>query len=242
MKDLKVLIRDRNYVLNYLNNYHESDIANMLEMLDVDERMYVYDVISYLRLLLSFDNKQIGSYMTNNFVFIYDGLTIKEAMSELIKQAGKFGNILMIYVVDRSFKLIGAINLKDLIVSRENDNLDDLIKRNYPYFMVNDNIDNCLEKIIDYADESIPVLNDKYQLVGIITSKDIIEMVDDEISDDYAKLAGLTEIDDLSESLKDSMKKRLPWLIVLLILGMFVSSVVGIFENVVAIMPIVICF
>jgi len=67
-------------------------------------------------------------------------------------------------------------------------------------------------------------------------------MVDDEMGDDYAKLAGLTEEDDLQESVIKSTKKRLPWLIALLFLGMAVSSVVGMFESVVAILPIVICF
>ena len=62
------------------------------------------------------------------------------------------------------------------------------------------------------------------------------------MGEDYAKLAGLSAEEDLQESTKDSMKKRLPWLIILLFLGMVVSSVVGVFENVVAILPIVICF
>ena len=69
-----------------------------------------------------------------------------------------------------------------------------------------------------------------------------MEVVDDEMGDDYAKLAGLTAEEDLSETTKESMKKRLPWLIILLFLGMAVSSVVGVFETVVAVLPIVMCF
>lgn len=67
-------------------------------------------------------------------------------------------------------------------------------------------------------------------------------MVDNEMGEDYAKLAGLTAEEDLKEPIVQSMKKRLPWLIILLFLGMGVSSVVGLFENVVAVLPIVICF
>ncbi len=62
------------------------------------------------------------------------------------------------------------------------------------------------------------------------------------MGEDYAKLAGLTAEEDLKEPILQSMKKRLPWLIILLFLGMAVSSVVGLFENVVAVLPIVICF
>ena len=71
---------------------------------------------------------------------------------------------------------------------------------------------------------------------------DLVELVDDTMGDDYAKLGGLTSEEDLREPVFVSMKKRLPWLIVLLFLGMGVSSVVGVFESVVAVLPIVICF
>ena len=73
-------------------------------------------------------------------------------------------------------------------------------------------------------------------------AKLIAEAVDDEMGEDYAKLAGLTAEEDLNETTRQSIRKRLPWLIILLVLGMAVSSVVGVFEGVVAILPIVICF
>ena len=75
-------------------------------------------------------------------------------------------------------------------------------------------------------------------MVGIITAQDVIETVDDEMGDDYAKLAGLSSEEDLNETTKESMKKRLPWLIILLFLGMGVSAVVGAFEGVVAVLPV----
>lgn len=90
--------------------------------------------------------------------------------------------------------------------------------------------------------EKIVRENDNKKLLGVITYEDMIEIVDDELGEDYAKLGGLTAEEDLTETAVQSMKKRLPWLMVLLVLGMVVSSVVGIFENVVAVLPIVICF
>ncbi len=88
----------------------------------------------------------------------------------------------------------------------------------------------------------MPVLNQSRQIIGIITAQDVVEAVDDEMGEDYAKLAGLTAEEDLNETTGQSIKKRLPWLMILLVLGMLVSSVVGAFEGVVAILPIVICF
>ena len=80
------------------------------------------------------------------------------------------------------------------------------------------------------------------EIIGIITAQDIVEVVDDELGEDYAKLAGLTSEEDLNEKTNESMKKRLPWLVILLLLGIAVSTVVGVFEKVVAAIPIVICF
>lgn len=80
------------------------------------------------------------------------------------------------------------------------------------------------------------------KLRGVLTSQDITQLVDDEMGDDYAKLAGLSAEEDLQEPLKRSISKRLPWLVVLLGLGLVVSSVVGIFENVVAHLAIIVSF
>lgn len=139
-----------------------------------------------------------------------------------------------LYVVDEKHRLSGAIDLKKLITARENDNLHDIIICSYPYVTEHEKVEDCMERIVAYAEDSIPVLNEDKILLGVITSEDMIEMVDNELGEDYARLAGLTEEEDLTETTVQSMKKRLPWLIALLFLGMLVSSVAGIFEGVVA--------
>ena len=157
-------------------------------------------------------------------------------------QAGENDNIGTIYVVDEKEKFCGAIDLKDLIVAREGMDLDSLISYSYPYLYDHEKISESIEKIKDYAEDSLPVVNEEKEILGILTAQDIVEVVDEELGEDYAKLAGLSAEEDLQETTKDSLKKRLPWLIILLFFGMGVSSVVGIFEGVVAILPIVICF
>ena len=163
-------------------------------------------------------------------------------MRELIEQAGENDNISTIYVIDDEDKFYGAIDLKDLIIAREYTDLEDLISHSYPYVKDHEKVADCIEQIKDYAEDSIPVLQEDGTIAGIITSQDIVEAVDDEMGEDYAKLAGLTAEEDLNEKLTESVKKRLPWLVILLFLGMVVSSVVGAFEAVVAVIPIVMCF
>ena len=171
-----------------------------------------------------------------------DKLTVKQAMSSLISQAAKNDNISTIFVVTEQQKFYGAIDLKELIIARQDDLLENLVVTSYPYVYAEENIDDCIEELKDYSEDSVPVLDNDNQLLGVITSASIIDLVDDEMGDDYAKLAGLTAEEDLKEPLKESMKKRMPWLIILLGLGMVVSSVVGLFEQVVTALPIVMCF
>ena len=86
------------------------------------------------------------------------------------------------------------------------------------------------------------MLDNNSHILGVITAHSLIEVVDDEMGEDYAKLAGLTAEEDLSEPLSASIKKRMPWLLVLLVLGMCVSSVVGLFEKVIAQLTIIMAF
>ena len=230
-----------------ISEMDSDDAVDLLEDLDPEEkeqivRMLDEDAKKDVKMLLSYDEEEIGSCMTTNYICIPEDLTIKQAMSELVKQAGENDNIMTIYVVDEKGVFAGAIDLKDLIRARENTHLEDLVLKSYPYVTDHEKIDDCMDRILDYAEDSIPVLSEDKKILGVITSEDLIEIVDNEMGEDYAKLAGLTAEEDLKEPILQSMKKRLPWLIILLFLGMAVSSVVGLFENVVAVLPIVICF
>lgn len=112
----------------------------------------------------------------------------------------------------------------------------------YPYVYASELIDDCLERLRDYSEESIPVLDSENKLLGVLNSQTLTDLVGDVLADDYAKLAGLSSEEDLGEPLKKSVGKRLPWLIVLLVLGLIVSSVVGLFERVVAQLAIIVSF
>ena len=247
------------YIEEFMTELSVDEAADVLEKMDADDAVDILDnvseeerqaLISHMEkdakddvcLIYSYDDDEIGSKMTTNFICINNKLTIKEAMKELVAQAEENDNVNTIYVVDDNNIYYGAIDLKDLIVARDYQKLEDIISTSYPYVYAHEKMSECIEDLKDYSEDSIPVLNKDKEIIGAITSSDIIEAVDEEMSDDYAKLAGLTEENDLTEGLFASMKKRLPWLILLLFLGMGVSSVVGIFENVVSQLAIIVCF
>ena len=230
-----------------LSKMETDALADVLKQIDKEKRKLLIQLLDEqvrkdIEMIRSFDEDEIGSRMTTNCIMIRENLTVKQAMSSLIEQAAKNDNISTIFVVTEQQKFYGAINLKELIIARRDDLLENLVVTSYPYVYAEENIDDCIEELKDYSEDSIPVLDNDNQLLGVITSASIIDLVDDEMGDDYAKLAGLTAEEDLKEPLKESMKKRLPWLIILLGLGMVVSSVVGIFEKVVTALPIIMCF
>ena len=231
-KKLELLSRfDSSAAVDYLRELGKEERNNLLELMDGELRREIM-------LLSSFDQDEIGSRMSTNFVSISSGLSIRQAMRSLVEQAAENDNISTVYVVDTDGALAGAIELKDLIIAREGTELSAITKSSYPYVYAEEQIDDCIERLRDYSEDSIPVLDGDNKLRGVLTSQDITKLVDEELGEDYARLAGLSAEEDLREPLKKSMGK----LIILLGLGLVVSSVVGAFESVVAQLTLIISF
>ncbi|MDE7298157.1 MAG: magnesium transporter [Lachnospiraceae bacterium] len=221
--------------VEYLHQLEKAERDTLLELMEDEVKREIL-------LLSSFDEDEIGSKMTTNYISIHAEINVRQAMHALIEQAADNDNISTIYVVDEDETLVGAIDLKDLIIARENTLLDSIIMTSYPYVYANEQIEDCIERIKGYSEDSIPVLDSDNKLRGVLTSQDITQLVDDEMGEDYAKLAGLSAEEDLHEPLKKSIGKRLPWLFILLGLGLLVSSVVGAFESVVAHLTLIVSF
>ena len=235
-KKLEVLpLLEPSAAVDYLKGLDKAQRSALIDLM-------ADDVKQELTLLSSFDEDEIGSRMTTNYVAIRSDLTVRQAMKELVRQAADNDNISTLYAVDDAGVLVGAIDLKELIIARENMALEDILMTSYPYVYADELVEDCIERIRGYSEDSIPVLDAENRLCGALTAQDVAELVADELGDDYAKLGGLTAEEDLQEPLVRSISKRLPWLVVLLGLGLVVSSVVGLFERVVIHLAVVICF
>ena len=226
---------DADDAVDVLDELEEDKIGKIKELMDEESRQDI-------ELILSYDEDSIGSRMTTNFIVIKKDYTIRQAMKSLVEQAADNDNISTIYVVTDDNTFYGAIDLKDLIIARDYIDLNELVVTSYPYVYADEKTEDCIEELKEYSEDSIPVLDVDKKLIGIITAQDIVEAVDEEMGDDYAKLAGLTAEEDLNEPFIESVKKRLPWLVLLLFLGLLVSSVVGLFEAVVSQITLVVCF
>ena len=230
-----------------LDELDSDEAINILDELDEDFRNHLISLMEdetrkKVEALDKKDDETIGSYMSDNYITIKKDATIKEAMSTLIKEAGEHDNINTLYVIDDESHLLGAVRLKDLIVARKDDSLEKIIISSFPSVLETEIVSEIIQTLKDYSEESIPIVDQDNKLLGVISLDNIIEAADEEMTEDYAKLGGLSEIVDVDESPLYSVKKRIPWLIVLLFLGIVVSTVTGTFEHVIAAIPVAVFF
>ena len=246
-------------VEDYIAELENETAADLIELMDADDALDVLqeleeedkkqitslmekDALEDVRLLASFEDDQIGSKMTTNYIIVKKNDTIKSAMKHLIKYSKENDNIYTLFVKDENGKFYGSIDLKDLIRAREDDDLEDIIHTQYPYVYSTELIEECINDLKDASLDLYPVLNEKDELIGVITQDDLVEVVEDELTEDYAKLAGLNEAEEIDEPVFKSVKKRIVWLVCLLILDMFISLVVSQFETVIDGIPMIVFF
>jgi magnesium transporter len=222
-------------VVEILSEIEEEDRDRITSLMDDEARELVERIEAY-------DEEAVGSYMTDDLITLTEGQTVPSATGQMIKQAGEKDNILTLFVTDKDGVYMGAVELQKLIRARRDDSFDDLIMRSYPFVYDDEIMGDCVDRLKEYAEDIIPVLNRSGVLVGALTADTISEVAEDEIREDYAKLGGLTADEETEESVISAVKNRLPWLILLLFLGLAVSSVVGLFEGVIASLPVLVFF
>ena len=249
LDDVKEYIEDLDteQVADLIELMDSDDAVEILEELDEEDRNEILElmdeeIVDDIELISSYNEDVIASYMTNNYIAIKKTFTIKQAMKKVVEEASTNDNFTIIYVVNDDDTLYGTIELKDLIKARATDNIEDIIKKSYPSIVDMTLVNDALIMVKDYEIDSIPIINDKDVLLGVVTTNDLLELIDDELSDDYAKLAGLTSEEELEESTFKSVKKRIPWLCALLILGLIISLVMRVFESAIVAVPAIVFF
>ena len=238
---------DNQKAADILENMDIGDAIDLLQELEPQKRAQIAALLSddtrtEIREICSYDEEEIGRRMTTNYVCISRTFSVKQAMRSLIAQASENDNISNIYVEDEEGHFYGVIDLQKLIIARAGSDLEELIQTSYPFVFADEKIGECIEDLKKYEEDSIPVLNRSFEIEGVITPYDIIEASEDEMGEDYAKFAGLTEEEELDENILHSLRKRLPWLTILLFLATCVSVVAGFFEHVVAEVTLIVSF
>ncbi|TFJ93623.1 magnesium transporter [Lentibacillus salicampi] len=210
--------------VDILNELRKDVVVSLLTIMDdknADE----------IKELLHYEEKTAGSIMTTEFVEIYQATTVSDAMQYLKAEAPEAETIYYLYVVDADKHLVGVLSLRDLIIADSDVKIADLMSDKVLSVSVAEDQEDVARMIRDYDFLALPVVDFQNHLLGIITVDDILDVMDEEASDDYSKLAGVSDVERPKDSALISAKKRLPWLIILLFLGMLTASLIGQFEE-----------
>lgn len=226
---------DPAYVAAMLSHMYTDDAVDVLNELDSTQRnsyleMMDDETVEDIKELLGYKEYTAGAIMTTEYVAIPENSTVRSAMTILRSEAPTAETIYYIFVVDEAHRLTGVITLRDLIVTEEDTLIRSIMNERVVMVNVNDDQEEIAHIMKDYDFLAVPVIDDKGELQGIITVDDIIDVIDEEASDDYSKLAGISNVDTFDKNPFQSAKKRLPWLVILLFLGLITANLMGLFE------------
>ncbi len=224
-----------------LDDMADDDIVDHL--MELDEKRQK-EIISYLdsddaadvRELLVYEEDTAGGIMTKDYVVLKKDYSIAKAISKLRATAPEAETIYYVFVIDRGNKLVGVISLRELIVAKEETVIEQIMNDNVIYVNVNDDQEEVARVVSKYDLLAVPVVDDQGQLQGIITVDDIIDVIEEEATEDILKFAGSSELEDIEEDrffrkVGYSIRSRLPWLIVTIFGGLLSASVVSGFQN-----------
>ncbi|MEE1131928.1 MAG: magnesium transporter [Caryophanon sp.] len=240
-------IDDDTYV-EFLNEMDVSYAAAMLSEMNTDDVVDVFhelddeDRTQYLTLMddetaeeihefMQYADYTAGAIMTTEYVSINENSTTRTAMNILRSEAPTAETIYYIFITNMKKQLVGVISLRDLIVAGENVLIRDIMNERVVSVQASDDQEEVAQIMRDYNFLALPVIDEDKTLLGIITVDDIIDVIDEEAEDDYSKLAGISNFDNFEQGPLAAAKKRLPWLVMLLFLGMLTASLMAQFED-----------
>ncbi|ELK45188.1 magnesium transporter [Halobacillus sp. ACCC02827] len=210
--------------VDIFNELDKDKVASFLTIMDEEAADEIKDLLHY-------EEKTAGSIMTTEYVVVNATMTIKEAMVHLRTEAPDAETIYYTYVIDEDKRLAGVISLRDLIISEEDWLIADVMNERVVSVSVGDDQEEVARMVRDYDFLALPVVDFQDHLLGIITVDDIMDVMEEEASDDYSKFAAISDVDSPDDNAFSSAKKRLPWLIILLFLGSLTASLIGRFEE-----------
>lgn len=200
-------------------------VKRLLAKIDPDKRKYLNQILKY-------PEDSAGSIMTVEYMYFYPDITVEHAFEKIRKNAINKETIYTCYVVDRTNKLIGLVSAKDLMLASPDTLIGDIMEENVIYAHTTDDQEDVSRKLAEYGFLAIPVVDDENRLVGIVTVDDAIDVLQEENTEDIAKMNAIRPSDKpyLKTSVFGIWKNRIPWLLVLLVSATFTGLIINKYE------------
>ena len=174
-----------------LEEMDADDAVDILEALGKEKADEIINLVepemkSDIQLIKSYKSNEFGSLMTTNYITLPYGLGVRKSIDKLIEEAEENDNIETLYIT-KDGKFYGALTLRDLLISKKDEELDDKIIVSYPFVFDKEEItEEALDNLADYSEDSFPVLNKDREVLGVITSADIVELFNEDEEEEEA--------------------------------------------------------
>lgn len=234
----KIDIEHRKNILELMSL---DDMADILSQLEEDEREGVMELLSQedaddVKELLIYEEDSAGGIMTTGYIEVNKDMTAKDAIEYMRENAKDAETVYYIYVVDNQERLVGVISLRELIIARDSNIVEDLMSENIISVYVDEDREEAVRLVSKYNLLAIPVIDRQNRLKGIITVDDIIDVMEEEATEDMYKFAGSSEhevelIEKINPTTKEqifsSVRARITWLIITLIGGLISTAIIS---------------
>jgi magnesium transporter len=226
----------RSEIVEELDYDDATDIISQLpeeQQLEILKELDEEDA-SNIRSLLKYEEDTAGGLMNTQVIKINEDLQKKEALEEIIRQSEEMEEFYTINVIDNHNTLKGIVSLKDIIKARNNVIITQLIKPDFVYVKADTDQEEVAKLISQYNLTSIPVVDDHMHLLGRITFDDVIDVMEEENTEDILKISGVSEDEELAGNWKEAVKSRLPWLVLNLGTAFLAASIIRYFDSTIA--------
>lgn len=244
-----------------INTITDSELATIIEDMYVDDAVDMMEELpanvvkrvmrnatpttrALINQYLKYPENSAGSIMTAEFVDLKKYMNVRESIARIRRIGEDKETIYVCYVTSGDRKLEGVVTVRDLLLSRDEDVIEDIMDTNVIFATTGDDQEDVLAQISDYDLLAIPVVDREGRLVGIVTVDDVIDVLQEEATEDIEKMAAITPSDKpyLKQSVAYIWKSRIPWLLILMISATFTGMIISSFESALAAQVVLVGF
>lgn len=238
----KIRIIDRltnEKILKLFSYMQKDDIVDILGILEIGKAKTLINLMKsgerkVIEQLLGYADDTAGGIMTTEYIAISSKLTIKDTIKKIRQISPKTEVLDTLFTLDGNKKLIGTVELRDILVGEDHTKIEDIMNKNFVSVEPEVDQEEVALMASKYDLTVIPVVNKKMMLLGIITIDDIVDVMVEEQTEDILKMGGVDKEENIDSTLMESISMRLPWLVVNLVTAFLAALTVRAFESTIA--------
>ena len=220
-------------IMDLMENDDLADLLGELSVEKIEEYLAAMraEDSSYVKNLMTYSSETAGGLMTDQFVWINDNYTVRNAVDKLKDFAEMNHTIYYLYVINDKKELVGVVSYRDLLLGDIDEKISDIMFSRVISVPVDMDQEEVAQLIERYDFVAVPVVDENQKLLGIVTVDDVLDVVIQEANEDIEKLSASGKDIDFNTKATIASYRRLPWLILLLFIGLISGSIIASFEE-----------